>query len=51
MLGTPLRDCGSSLAEHKDRSGLQQLTIDLIESFNELCAAFAEERGLQVRKR
>jgi hypothetical protein len=41
---------GSSIADDKDRSGLQQLTIDLIESFNELCSAFAQERGLQVRK-
>ncbi len=41
---------GASIAHDEDRSGLQQLTIDLIESFNELCLAFATERGLRVRK-
>jgi hypothetical protein len=42
---------GAGIAEDEDRNGMQQLVSDLIESFNELCSAFAEERGLQVRKR
>ncbi len=42
---------GAGIAETEDVSGLQQLAVDLIESFNELCSVFAEERGLQARKR
>jgi hypothetical protein len=42
---------GAGISEAEDRNGLLQLAADLIESFNELCSAFAEERGLQVRKR
>ena len=39
---------GADIARIEDRSGLQQLAADLIETFNELCSTFAEERGLKV---
>jgi hypothetical protein len=50
-LGLRCAISGAGVAEAEDLSGLQQLVADLIESFNELCSAFAEERGLQARKR
>ncbi len=42
---------GAGISEAGDRGGMQRLAEDLIESFDELCSAFAEERGLQVRTR
>jgi hypothetical protein len=42
---------GAGVAEAEDLSGLQQLAADLIESINVVCSAFAEDRGLQARKR
>ncbi len=42
---------GATVAEDENRNGVLQLAADLIESFNELCSTFANERDIRARVR
>ncbi len=50
-LGLRCAIVGATIAEEEDRNGILQLAVDLIESFDELCSTFANERSIKARVR